>query len=154
MQIGVVGLDIAKQVFPVHAADVEGKPVAQLKLRRAQVLDYFRALPPCLVGMKETCTPKHNIRPASSRSADLEASLGEIDRQNMDVGHALLLRTRPDGARWHLTMPDGGGIHPISSPRLRSPPPEVVGCDEVGGSNPAPGAVTPAFHPADARVLG
>ncbi len=56
-----------------------------------------------------------NTRPSLSRRADLEASLGEIDRQNMDVGHELLLRTRPDGARWHLTMPDGGGIHPISS---------------------------------------
>ena len=56
-----------------------------------------------------------HTRPASSRTADLEASLGEINRQNMDVGHALLLRTRPDGARWHLTMPDGGRIHPISS---------------------------------------
>ena len=32
----------------------------------------------------------------------------------MDVGHALLLRTRLEGARWHLTMPAGGGIHPIS----------------------------------------
>lgn len=52
MQISVVGLDIAKQVFQVHAADVDGRPVAQLKLRRAQVLDYFRALPPCLVGMR------------------------------------------------------------------------------------------------------
>lgn len=48
MQISVVGLDIAKQVFQVHTADVEGRPVAQLKLRRAQVLDYFRALPPAL----------------------------------------------------------------------------------------------------------
>jgi hypothetical protein len=42
MQISVVGLDIAKQVFQVHATDTEGRPVAQ-------VLDYFCALPLCLV---------------------------------------------------------------------------------------------------------
>jgi len=58
MQISVVGLDIAKQVFQVHATDTEGRPVAQVKLRRAQVLDYFRALPPCLVGI-EACAPAH-----------------------------------------------------------------------------------------------
>ena len=52
---------------------------------------------------------------ASIRRADLEASLGKINRHNMDVGHGVLLWSRLDGARWHLTMPAGGGIHPISS---------------------------------------
>lgn len=58
MQIDVVGLDLAKHVFQVHAADAEGRAVAQVKLRRAQVLDYFRRLPPCLVGM-EACATAH-----------------------------------------------------------------------------------------------
>lgn len=66
MQISVVGLDIAKQVFQVHAADVDGRPVAQLKLRRAQVLDYFRALPPCLVGMEACATAHHWARELSA----------------------------------------------------------------------------------------
>jgi transposase len=54
MNISVVGLDLAKQVFQVHAADADGRSIEQIKLRRAQVLDYFRALPRCLVGM-EAC---------------------------------------------------------------------------------------------------
>ena len=58
MQISVIGLDIAKQVFQVHAADAAGRTVAQIKLRRAQVLDYFQALPPCLVGL-EACATAH-----------------------------------------------------------------------------------------------
>lgn len=58
MQISVIGLDIAKQVFQAHAADAAGRTVAQIKLRRAQVLDYFRALPPCLVGL-EACATAH-----------------------------------------------------------------------------------------------
>ena len=39
MPIRVIGLDIAKQVFQFHAADKEGRAIAQLWLRRAQVLE-------------------------------------------------------------------------------------------------------------------
>ncbi len=59
MQITVVGLDIAKHVFQAHAADANGRAVAQVKLRRAQVLNYFRGLPPCLVGL-EACAISHH----------------------------------------------------------------------------------------------
>ena len=52
MQITVVRLHIAKHVFQAHAADADGRAVAQVKLRRAQVLDYFRGLPPYL-GQRE-----------------------------------------------------------------------------------------------------
>jgi len=62
MQINIVGLDIAKQVFQVHASDTRGRPVAQVRLRRAQVLDYFRSLPPSLVGMEACATAHHWAR--------------------------------------------------------------------------------------------
>lgn len=62
MEIRVVGLDIAKQVFQIHAADEKGRAIAQAKLRRAQVLDYFRKLPPCLVGMEACATAHHWAR--------------------------------------------------------------------------------------------
>lgn len=62
MQISIIGLDIAKQVFQVHAADAEGRRVAQVRLRRAQVIDYFRKLPPCLVGMEACATAHHWAR--------------------------------------------------------------------------------------------
>jgi transposase len=62
MPINVVGFDIAKQVFQVHAADISGQPVAQVRLRRAQVLDYFRSLPPSLVGMEACATAHHWAR--------------------------------------------------------------------------------------------
>ena len=58
MQISVIGFDIAKQFFQVHAIDAEGRVAAQVKLRRAHVLDYFRSLSPCLVGM-EACATAH-----------------------------------------------------------------------------------------------
>jgi hypothetical protein len=56
MQTRIIGLDIAKHVFQVHAVDAEGRAVAQVRLRRAQVLDYFAKLPPCLVGMEACAT--------------------------------------------------------------------------------------------------
>jgi transposase len=62
MQIRVIGLDIAKQIFQVHATDTQGRFVSQAKLRRVQVLDYFRALPPCLVGMEACATAHHWAR--------------------------------------------------------------------------------------------
>jgi transposase len=58
MQITTIGLDLAKSVFQVHGADAQGRAVVRKKLRREQVVAYFAALPPCLVGM-EVCGGAH-----------------------------------------------------------------------------------------------
>src|SRR5476649_2569097 len=58
MQITTIGLDIAKNVFQVHAIDAAEKVVVRKQLRRSQVLKFFKALPPCLVGM-EACATSH-----------------------------------------------------------------------------------------------
>jgi transposase len=59
MQIITIGLDIAKNVFQVHAIDGAEKVVARKPLRRNQVIPYFKALPPCLIGM-EACASAHH----------------------------------------------------------------------------------------------
>jgi transposase len=51
-------LDIAKNVFQVHGIDAAEKVVVRKQLRRSQVLAFFKALPPCLVGM-EACATAH-----------------------------------------------------------------------------------------------
>jgi len=58
MQITTIGLDIAKNVFQVHAIDSGEKVVVRKQLRRRQVLEFFRALAPCLVGI-EACATAH-----------------------------------------------------------------------------------------------
>src|SRR6202140_155322 len=58
MQIATIGLDIAKNVFQVHGIDAAEKVVVRKQLRRRQVLEFFKALPPCLVGM-EACATAH-----------------------------------------------------------------------------------------------
>ncbi|NHM19950.1 transposase, partial [Epibacterium mobile] len=57
-EITTVGLDLAKNVFQVHGADAVGQAVLRRKLRRAQVLEFFAKLPPCLVAM-EACAGAH-----------------------------------------------------------------------------------------------
>ena len=54
MEITTVGLDIAKRVFQLHGVDAAGKAVLRRKLQRSEVLAFFKALPPCLVGI-EAC---------------------------------------------------------------------------------------------------
>jgi len=58
MQITTIGLDIAKNVFQVHGIDAAEKVVVRKQLRRGQVMKFFEAVPPCLVGM-EACATAH-----------------------------------------------------------------------------------------------
>jgi transposase len=57
-EVTAVGLDLAKTVFQVHGADGTGHAVVRKKLRRAQVLEFFNRLPPCVVAM-EACGGAH-----------------------------------------------------------------------------------------------
>ena len=58
MQITTIGLDIAKNVFQVHGIDATEKVAVRKQLRRGQVMGFFKALAPCLVGM-EACATSH-----------------------------------------------------------------------------------------------
>ena len=58
MEITTVGLDIFKRVFQLHGVDAAGRAVSRRKLQRSEVLAFFDALPPCLVGI-EACGTAH-----------------------------------------------------------------------------------------------
>ena len=58
MQITTIGLDLAKNVFQLHAVDATDDIVLRKRLRRAQVLAFFAALPRCVVGL-EACGSAH-----------------------------------------------------------------------------------------------
>ena len=62
MQVATIGLDLAKHVFQVHGVDAAGKVVLRRRLRRVQVVEFFAALPPCLVGMEACGTAHHWVR--------------------------------------------------------------------------------------------
>lgn len=59
MNIITIGLDIAKRVFQAHGIDACGKAVLRRKLQRAEVLEFFKGLAPCLVGI-EACGTSHH----------------------------------------------------------------------------------------------
>lgn len=58
MKVTTIGLDLAKEIFQVHAADEHGKVVQKKKLRRKEMTAYFANLEPCLIGM-EACAGSH-----------------------------------------------------------------------------------------------
>src|ERR1700722_16552041 len=62
MQVTTIGLDIAKNVFQVHAVDRDEKVVVGKQLRRCQVLQFFQELPACLVGLEACPTPHYWAR--------------------------------------------------------------------------------------------
>ena len=59
MQVTTVGLDLAKNIFQVHGITADGTVVFNKSLRRAQLLDFFKNLKPCLIGM-EACGSSHH----------------------------------------------------------------------------------------------
>ena len=58
MKITTVGLDLAKNVFQVHAIDGTGKVLVRRSLRRRQMMPFFGKLEPCLIGI-EACGTSH-----------------------------------------------------------------------------------------------
>lgn len=59
MTPATVGLDLAKNVFHVHVADAFSKTLDSKRLTRRDLLPFFKALPPCLIGI-EACATAHN----------------------------------------------------------------------------------------------
>ena len=59
MKVATVGIDLAKNVFQMHAVDEHEKPVLKKQIKRDQMAAFFVNLPPCLIGM-ETCGSAHH----------------------------------------------------------------------------------------------
>ena len=59
MSITMIGLDIAKSVFQLHAVDAAGKVQLRRKLRRGELIPFFEGQPRCTVVM-EACGAAHH----------------------------------------------------------------------------------------------
>jgi hypothetical protein len=55
--IAVVGLDLAKSAFQIHAIDADGKVAVRRQPRRGEVLKFFGVLSPCLVVWRRARRP-------------------------------------------------------------------------------------------------
>jgi transposase len=58
MRVARCGLDIAKQVFQVHAVDDRGNVLLRRTLPRGKVRSFFAGLTPCVIGI-EACAGSH-----------------------------------------------------------------------------------------------
>src|SRR3974390_1781477 len=58
-EVITIGLDIAKSVFQGHGVAVDGGVVIRKRISRAKVLEFFAALPSCLIGI-EACPSAHH----------------------------------------------------------------------------------------------
>jgi transposase len=58
MEISTIGIDLAKEVFQIHAVDARGNVVLKKKLKRKEMATFFANLTPCLIGM-EACSSSH-----------------------------------------------------------------------------------------------
>ena len=58
-EISIVGIDLAKRVFQLHAAAADGAVVVRRKLSRGQLLPFLAKLSPCTVAMEACATAHH-----------------------------------------------------------------------------------------------
>jgi transposase len=61
-EVSIIGVDLAKQVFQLHGATVEGDVVFRKKLSRKQFLAFMQAQPGCCVAMEACATAHHWAR--------------------------------------------------------------------------------------------
>ncbi|WP_298971734.1 IS110 family transposase [uncultured Roseobacter sp.] len=62
MQVTKVGLDLAKNIFQMHGITEDGTVAFNKSLRRSQLLDFFKNLEPCLIGMEAYGSSHHWAR--------------------------------------------------------------------------------------------
>ena len=61
-EVITIGLDLAKNVFQVHGVGDAGAVMIGKRLRRRQVIPFFKKLPSCLIGVEACATSHHWAR--------------------------------------------------------------------------------------------
>src|SRR5262245_9289363 len=119
MHVSTIGLDLAKNVFQVHGIDANEKVVVRKQQRRSQVIGFFEALPPCLVGMEACATAHHWAR-------ELRKLGHEVRLMPAKDVKAYVKRSKHDAADAEAIcvptfMPAAVDLTPVSSLRVRQP---------------------------------
>jgi len=91
MEAITIGLDIAKNVFQADGVDEAGEVVIRRRLRRSQVIPFFRKLGPSLVGI-EACPTAHHW------SRELQALGHEVRLMPASYVKAYVKRNKNDAA--------------------------------------------------------
>src|SRR5258707_10966318 len=110
MQITTIGLDIAKNVFQVHGIDANETVVVRKRLRRSQVLAFFKALPPCLIAREAQADKlfKESLEIADKATPENVS----VARLTPVSGPLLGSRRRSTAIAWRLMAKSGGQTLP------------------------------------------
>lgn len=65
-KVSIVGIDVAKVFFQIHAVDASGNAILQKQMRRPELERYLSSLEPCIVAM-ESCGGSHELGRFSRR---------------------------------------------------------------------------------------
>jgi len=63
-EVSTIGLDIAKSVFQIHGVGSNDEVVIRKRVRPSRLLEFFAALPRCLIGISSLM-----VQPSSAPSA-------------------------------------------------------------------------------------
>ena len=157
IEVGIIGLDLAKNVFQAHGAGADGSVVFRRKLARVQVLKFFAEQPRCTVAM-EACASAHHwaraiaelghavklippayVKPFVKRQkndmADAEAIAGAAARPTMRIvapksaaQQAAAMAFRTRELLVRQRTQTINALRGRLSPRRRSPRPRRCGC--------------------------
>jgi transposase len=118
-KVSIIGLDLAKQVFQVHAADKKGHCVLRKQLKRREVLAFFGRLAPCMVAMEACGTAHHWAR--------------EIEKLGHDVRPVPPAYVKPDVKRGKSDAIDAEAIcEAASRPAMRFVPVKSLESQALG----------------------
>jgi len=122
MEITTVGLDLAKNVFQVHAINGAGEVVVRKAMRRAQVLRFFEGLDRCLVGIEACGTSHYWAREISKFGHEVRLMPPAyvkpyVNRaSSLDCSHAAV---PPQSAKHRIPAQAGGAMSPVAAPDRR-----------------------------------
>src|SRR5437763_347086 len=88
-EISIVGLDLAKNVFQVHAVDGTAKVVLRRQLRRGAVAKFFAELLPCMVSMEACGSAHYWARLEQQASLALHSTRSLLVRQRTMIANSL-----------------------------------------------------------------
>jgi hypothetical protein len=75
MDIKVIGIDIAKRYFQVHAVDASGAIARRRKVSREAFLKLLAGLPPCLIGLEAGPGAHYWAREIAHLGHDVQAAV-------------------------------------------------------------------------------
>lgn len=71
MDATTIGIDLAKNVFQIHAANAHGKKVFVKRLSRKDFMPFFAYIPPCLIGIEVCSSANYWARQLKSLGHDV-----------------------------------------------------------------------------------